>query len=89
MRPHRRFECTHRLCLVDRRLVETTINHTIVGVEDLWMGFAAGGIMAAAYEFLFRIDSLQVPLGLVTPFQAFGADLVLSVPGCSRTDIPA
>jgi hypothetical protein len=75
--------------LVDRRLVETTINHTIVGVEDLWMGFAAGGIMAAAYEVLFRIDSLQVPLGLVTPFQAFGADLVLSVPGCSRTDIPA
>jgi hypothetical protein len=66
-----------------------TINHTIVGVEDLGMGFAAGGIMAAAYEVLFRIDSLQVPLGLVTPFQAFGADLVLSVPGCSRTDIPA
>jgi hypothetical protein len=31
-----------------------TITHTIVGVEDLVMGFAAGGIMAAAYEVLFR-----------------------------------
>lgn len=31
-----------------------TITHTIVGVEDLVMGFSAGGIMAGAYEVLFR-----------------------------------
>jgi hypothetical protein len=31
-----------------------TITRTIVGVEDLVMGFAAGGIMAGAYEVLFR-----------------------------------
>src|SRR5262249_52573275 len=31
----------------------------------------------------------SAPLGLVTPFQAFGADFVLRLPGCSRTDIPS
>jgi hypothetical protein len=31
-----------------------TMTHTIIGVEDLVMGFAAGGIMASAYEVLFR-----------------------------------
>ena len=31
-----------------------TITHTIVGFEDVLMGFASGGIMAAAYEVLFR-----------------------------------
>jgi short subunit dehydrogenase-like uncharacterized protein len=35
-----------------------------------------------------RISSLPVALGLVTPAQAFGADFVLSVPGCPRIDIP-
>src|SRR3954447_21481995 len=35
-----------------------------------------------------RIGSLPVALGLVTPFQVFGADFVLSLPGCSRIDIP-
>jgi hypothetical protein len=34
------------------------------------------------------ITSLPAPLGLVTPYQAFGADFVLSLPGCSRVDIP-
>jgi short subunit dehydrogenase-like uncharacterized protein len=42
----------------------------------------------SALEIASRIDSLPVPLGLATPFQAFGADFVLSLPGCSRTDIP-
>src|SRR5215470_8291065 len=42
----------------------------------------------SALEIASRIISLPVPLGLVTPFQAFGADFVLSLPGCSRTDIP-
>jgi short subunit dehydrogenase-like uncharacterized protein len=38
-------------------------------------------------EIALRISQLQDPLGLVTPFQAFGADFVLSLPGCTRTDI--
>jgi short subunit dehydrogenase-like uncharacterized protein len=47
--------------------------------------FTAG----SALEISSRIISLPVALGLVTPFQAFGADFVLSLPGCSRMDIPA
>jgi short subunit dehydrogenase-like uncharacterized protein len=42
----------------------------------------------SALEISGRISSLPVALGLVTPFQAFGADFVLSLPGCSRMDIP-
>ena len=42
----------------------------------------------SALEISSRIVSLQVVLGLVTPFHAFGADFVLSLPGCSRMDIP-
>jgi len=42
----------------------------------------------SALEIASRIGSLPAPLGLVTPFQAFGADFVLRLPGCSRTDIP-
>ena len=41
----------------------------------------------SALEIASRIASLPAALGLVTPFQAFGADFVLSLPGCSRTDI--
>ena len=41
----------------------------------------------SALEISSRITSLPAPLGLVTPFQAFGADFVLSLPGCSRVDI--
>jgi short subunit dehydrogenase-like uncharacterized protein len=40
-------------------------------------------------EIFSRISSLPVALGLVTPSQAFGADFVLSLPGCSRMDIPS
>jgi short subunit dehydrogenase-like uncharacterized protein len=40
-----------------------------------------------ALEISSRLSSLPAPLGLVTPAQAFGADFVLSLPGCSRTDI--
>jgi short subunit dehydrogenase-like uncharacterized protein len=43
----------------------------------------------SALEIASRISSLPAALGLVTPFQAFGADFVLSLPGCSRTDIPS
>jgi short subunit dehydrogenase-like uncharacterized protein len=43
----------------------------------------------SALENASRISSLPVALGLVTPFQAFGADFVLSLPGCSRVDIPS
>ena len=43
----------------------------------------------SALEIASRIASLPAPLGLVTPSQAFGPDFVLSLPGCSRTDIPA
>ena len=43
----------------------------------------------SALEISSRISSLPAPLGLVTPSQAFGADFVLSLPGCSRTDIPS
>ena len=39
-----------------------------------------------ALEISSRISSLSAPLGLVTPSQAFGADFVLSLPGCSRVD---
>jgi short subunit dehydrogenase-like uncharacterized protein len=42
----------------------------------------------SALEIASRINSLPVALGLVTPSQAFGADFVLSLPGCSRKDIP-
>jgi short subunit dehydrogenase-like uncharacterized protein len=42
----------------------------------------------SALEVCSRISSLPVALGLVTPAQAFGADFVLSLPGCSRIDIP-
>jgi short subunit dehydrogenase-like uncharacterized protein len=41
----------------------------------------------SALEIASRIISLPAPLGLVTPFQAFGADFVLNLPGCSRMDI--
>jgi short subunit dehydrogenase-like uncharacterized protein len=41
----------------------------------------------SALEISSRISSLPTALGLVTPFKAFGADFVLSLPGCSRTDI--
>jgi short subunit dehydrogenase-like uncharacterized protein len=47
--------------------------------------FAANSVL----EISSRIGSLPAALGLVTPFQAFGADFVLSLPGCSRMDIPA
>jgi short subunit dehydrogenase-like uncharacterized protein len=43
----------------------------------------------SALEIASRITALPVPLGLVTPSQAFGPDFVLGLPGCSRTDIPA
>jgi short subunit dehydrogenase-like uncharacterized protein len=43
----------------------------------------------SALEISSRIGSLPAALGLVTPFQAFGADFVLSLPGCSRADIPS
>src|SRR5262249_8058720 len=55
----------------------------ILSTPDVY-DFAAN----SALEISSRIVSLPVPLGLVTPFQAFGADFVLSLPGCSRTDIP-
>ena len=42
----------------------------------------------SALEISSRINSLPVALGLVTPSQAFGSDFVLSLPGCSRMDIP-
>ena len=41
----------------------------------------------SALEISSRINSLPLALGLVTPSQAFGADFVLSLPGCSRRDI--
>jgi short subunit dehydrogenase-like uncharacterized protein len=43
----------------------------------------------SALEISSRISSLPVALGLATPSQAFGADFVLSLPGCSRMDIPS
>jgi short subunit dehydrogenase-like uncharacterized protein len=43
----------------------------------------------SALEIALRITALPVPLGLVTPSQALGPDFVLSLPECSRTDIPA
>jgi short subunit dehydrogenase-like uncharacterized protein len=42
----------------------------------------------SALEISSRIRSLPGALGLVTPAQAFGADFVLSLPGCARVDIP-
>jgi short subunit dehydrogenase-like uncharacterized protein len=43
----------------------------------------------SALEIASRISSLPAALGLVTPVQAFGADFVLSLPGCFRKDIPS
>ena len=42
----------------------------------------------SALEIASRITTMPVALGLTTPSQAFGADFVLSLPGCSRVDIP-
>ena len=42
----------------------------------------------SALEISSRVGALPVPLGLVTPSQGFGADFVLSLPGCSRMDLP-
>jgi short subunit dehydrogenase-like uncharacterized protein len=44
---------------------------------------------SSALEISSRISSLPVARGLVTPFQAFGADFVLSLPGCTRVDLPS
>lgn len=41
----------------------------------------------SALEIASRISALPAPLGLATPSQAFGADFVLSLPGCSRMDV--
>jgi short subunit dehydrogenase-like uncharacterized protein len=43
----------------------------------------------SALEIASRVNSLPAALGLVTPSRAFGADFVLSLPGCARTDIPS
>jgi short subunit dehydrogenase-like uncharacterized protein len=43
----------------------------------------------SALEISTRISSLPAALGVVTPSQAFGADFVLSLPGCSRVDLPS
>jgi short subunit dehydrogenase-like uncharacterized protein len=43
----------------------------------------------SALEISSRISSLPAGLGLVTPSLAFGADFVLSLPGCFRMDIPS
>jgi short subunit dehydrogenase-like uncharacterized protein len=43
----------------------------------------------SALEIASRISELPVALGLATPSRAFGADFVLSLPGCSRIDIPS
>jgi short subunit dehydrogenase-like uncharacterized protein len=43
----------------------------------------------SALEISSGISSLPTAVGLVTPSQAFGADFVLSLPGCSRMDIPS
>src|SRR5262249_49922927 len=37
----------------------------------------------SALEIASRIHALPAPVGLVTPSQAFGADFVLGLPGCS------
>jgi len=43
---------------------------------------------SSALEIASRITTMPAALGLTTPSQAFGADFVLSLPGCSRVDIP-
>jgi short subunit dehydrogenase-like uncharacterized protein len=41
----------------------------------------------AVLEIASRVNALPAPIGLATPFQAFGADFVLSLPGCTRADL--
>jgi short subunit dehydrogenase-like uncharacterized protein len=43
----------------------------------------------SALEVSSRISALPEALGLVTPSRAFGADFVLSLPGCTRADVPS
>jgi short subunit dehydrogenase-like uncharacterized protein len=43
---------------------------------------------SSALDIAMRVGSLLAPLGVVTPAQAFGADFVLSLPGCARVDVP-
>jgi short subunit dehydrogenase-like uncharacterized protein len=65
--------------------------------DDLGRSFGAILSTPDAYNFAAncalkvatRIVSAPVSLGLVTPFQAFGADFVLTLPGCSRMDVPS
>jgi short subunit dehydrogenase-like uncharacterized protein len=42
---------------------------------------------SSALQISTRLGLLQAPLGVVTPAQAFGADFVLSLPGCERFDV--
>jgi short subunit dehydrogenase-like uncharacterized protein len=42
---------------------------------------------SCALEVASRIGALPSPLGVVTPARAFGADFVLTLPGCARRDV--
>jgi short subunit dehydrogenase-like uncharacterized protein len=42
----------------------------------------------AAVAISTRLGSLPVAPGVMTPAQAFGADFVLTLPGCARRDVP-
>jgi short subunit dehydrogenase-like uncharacterized protein len=44
---------------------------------------------SSALEISSRLGSLPAALGVTTPAQAFGADFVLTLPGCSRRDVPS
>jgi short subunit dehydrogenase-like uncharacterized protein len=73
------------LAAMVRRLPEGP-NHAerVLSTSDAY-DFTAHSVL----EIASRIDALPAALGLVTPFQAFGADFVLTLPGCSRMDIPS
>jgi hypothetical protein len=58
-------------------------------MERLGLGPPYDFTANSALEISSRISSLPAGLGLVTPSLAFGADFVLSLPGCFRTDIPS
>jgi short subunit dehydrogenase-like uncharacterized protein len=64
-------------------------------IDDSGRSFRARLLTPDAYDFAAnsaleiasRINALPAPRGVVTPAQAFGADFVLSLPGCTRMDV--
>lgn len=72
-----------------RAIVEADVTLADDGNPRSFNGFADNAARHMGFTRVERINWLAAPLGLVTPSQAFGADFVLSLPGCTRMDTPS